>query len=189
MVLPRGAATNVYLEVSKEGAPEEAGLFCCQLHWFEKPSPLYRLGRKIDQPIYWLASFIGTEWKPPWGDKRFAVGEAFASNVRVADYFSRVYGFTRAQWLEEQQLAQKASQELARRQAAMPPGTRIAYASPPGWPLTAEQRVAKDARSAFVVFCQTATNVTGSVAPGARPTGGRAPPPPDSAGSGAGRQP
>jgi len=169
VLLPPGAATNVVVEVSKDGPIDEACWFCCQIDWVEKESRLELLAKKLDGPMYWMAAVLGANWNPPWRHKHHDYGVVFASNVSAASYFNEVYGFTQGQWLEEQRLEQQRQDELARLQTASRPA---AFRSGRGLgkPPTAEEVVAAEAKRAFAAFCRASTNGTDNAAAGASPT-------------------
>jgi hypothetical protein len=180
--LPHGSVTNVFVEVSEHSAPDEACLFCCRIEWVEKESRLDLLARTADRPMYWLGALLGFNWNSPWR-RKLAYGDVFASNVGVAPYFSRAYGFTRARWLDEQRLEQQRLDDVARRLSAMPAGTSLRYRTSRHGPATAEEQAADEAKSAFTVFCRTSTNVVPNPQLPAPPTDGPATPSDKPAGS------
>ncbi|HTL56829.1 MAG TPA: hypothetical protein VL361_14205 [Candidatus Limnocylindrales bacterium] len=158
-VLAPGAATNLDFQIADPNPGDEALLFCCQVEWAEKESALFRFSRDIDQPMYTITSLLGTEWKPPWRNKRFVTGEVFASNIEVARYFERAYGFTRQNWIQEQRLVQQRVEELSRQRAAQTPiRTRPRYPRPARRALSSSEQSLELARAAFNEFCRTCTN-------------------------------
>jgi hypothetical protein len=87
-------------------------------------------------------------------------GMVFAANVEVADYFRRMYGLTRTQWLED-----LAQMESARTQATAP----LQYEMRSGRRPTADETVTDCAREAFVDFCQASTGSARDAEPIATP--------------------
>ena len=174
-ILPQGCVTNVFLELSTDTAPDETCVFCCRIRWIEKESRLDLLTKLADRPMYWLAAVIGFNWNSPWR-RRLAYGDLFASNVGVAPYFRRAYGFTFAGWLEDQRLEQQRFEDLARQQSAMPAGTRFGYATSRHGPSTAEDQAANEAKSVFALFCRTSTNAVGNLQSRTPPANGPARP-------------
>ena len=158
IVLGPGAATNLDFQIVRPSSGNDSFLFCCQIEWAEKESALYRFSRDIDQPMYTLTSLLGTEWKPPWRNKRFATGELFVSNIAVADYFLRAYGFRRQDWIDQQRLLQKRMEEFSRQRAVQRPLRLLGRSPPPRRTLSPAEQSAELARIAFGEFCRTCTN-------------------------------
>jgi hypothetical protein len=154
LLLEPGKTTNLVIEMSNDGMPIDWGLFSCQIEWIESESWLYGLGKQVDRPMYWLANLFGSTWEPPWRRKRFAGGDVFVSNIGVADYFTRVYGFTRAQWLERQRV-ERLAEELAR-QAAAHADIAVRRSIRSG-ASTTEDELSENAKRAFEKFCRTDT--------------------------------
>jgi hypothetical protein len=168
--LGAGSATNVVLNVDEHATNAEL-LFCCQVSWVEGESSLRRWGRQLDKPMYWLGAVLGFNWSSPWQQKSFASGDVFTSNLDVADYFSRVYGFTRKRWLEEQRLEQKRQAELTRIQASLPSGHGVGHFYGRTEPLTDREEVEIEAKAAFARFCAISTNEVAETEPGGAENG------------------
>lgn len=161
--LAGGAATNVEIEVASGRGADAQPLVCCQVNWMEREPRQRRWLRQVDRPMYWLAAFFDFSWNPPWRKKPFANGEVFTSNLKVADYFSRVYGFTAKQWLDEQRAKQKLQDELTRLQTNLAPSQALFVRS--GFVPLPGGQPALDAKIAFDRFCQTSTNVAEEAEP------------------------
>lgn len=151
--LPPGTSTNLTMELSPAATAVEDALCCCQVRWMESwyESAWRRGARIVYRPIVSLLELSDRIW-PPWPPQRYATGTAFAANVQVADYFHRMYGFTRTQWLED-----LARMQSARTQAIGP--RRYGFALGTREP-TADEAAKNSAREAFIWFCQTSTNST-----------------------------
>ena len=154
------------MELADEHGTDAEPLFCCQVNWVESESPLRRWARQVDRPMYWLGAVLGFNWNPPWRDPASVNGVLFTSNLEVADFFRRIYGFTRRQWLKDQRLEQKRQdelrKELARRQAEHPEaevGVRFGRFTSGGSVPTPEELAKMAAKGAFETFCRTSTNV------------------------------
>ena len=149
--LSSGSSTNLTIELSPVATVVEGSLCCCRVLWHESTSEsAWRRGaRVVYGPITSALDLSDRSW-PPWRPQHYATGATFAANVEVADYFRRMYGFTRAQWMED--LGRLKSEET---QATGP--RRIGFA--PREP-TADEAVTNDAREAFNSFCQASANST-----------------------------
>lgn len=145
--LAPGKSASLTMDVSLVAAPVEDCLCCYQVNWLLREPPVRRgadwLGR-------WWFDLFDVNWHPPWGSEHLMNGTAFAANLEVADYFRRMYGFTRTQWLED-----LARMQSARTQAAGPDryGCALGMQAP-----TADETVTNDAREAFIDFCQASTS-------------------------------
>jgi hypothetical protein len=159
VVLAPKKSTHLTIDVRLLAAPIEGCLCCCQVWWLECESPWRRSARLIDGPMSSLFNIFHLAW-PPWPPQQRTNGSIFAANVEVADYFRRMYGFTRAQWLED----------LARQHAALtnstPGGDLVAMAV--RW-LNDDERIESEARSAFHDFCRRTTDLTRDAEPSAPP--------------------
>jgi len=96
---------------------------------------------------------FSSQWVPPWvSQSTRARGTVFTSNIGVAEYFRLVHGFTRSDWLEE-----LARYEAAKAQQATQRQTYTYRQSHyPG----ADEYLRLWARSAFVSYCQSYTNIS-----------------------------
>ncbi len=159
--LSPGKSTNLTIELSPVATAVEDSLCCCQVNWYESPheSAWRRAARTVYGPITSALDLSDRSW-PPWPPQRYAMGSAFAANVEVADYFRRMYGLTRTQWLED--LAQL---ESSRTQATSPRRVAFALRAPP----TVDEVATRDAREAFIQFCQRSTDPTRDTEPTASP--------------------
>jgi hypothetical protein len=137
--------------------PVEDCLCCCKVGWFQHEPPVRR---GVDGLGRWWFDLFGLNWHSPWGSYHPMNGTVFAGNVEVADYFRRMYGFTRTQWLED-----LARMESARTQARGPTryglGTARAH--------TAGETATNDAMLAFSDFCQASNNSARAAEPIAPP--------------------
>jgi len=146
-----GRSTNLTMKVAPVAVPVEDCFGCCQIYWSQREPPVRS---RMDQLGSWWFDLFNVIWHSPWGSGKLAQGEAFASNVEVAEYFRLMYGFTRRGWLE-----MIAQAEAARAQATNEPSARFGLRGRPAEP-TAEERAKDEAWGAFVGFCQTTTNST-----------------------------
>ena len=66
-----------------------------EIDWLEDESLALRVGNLVQEYISWCLTLFDINWKPatPWGMP--AHGSAFASNVKVPDFFRLVYGVKR----------------------------------------------------------------------------------------------
>jgi hypothetical protein len=157
IILDRGATTNITFSLDSESAPEQQYLFCSQIAWIEAESGLRSISKVIDGPLYSGASMVGVDWDPPWRHKRLQGGDVFAGNIVVEDFFQKAYGFTRDQWLTEQQ-------SLGRLYSKIEPGSRvIVHVNNDVDP------IAMDARLAFSTFCLKTSKGALKPEPGAAP--------------------
>lgn len=140
--------TGVYIPVPTNEPPRGSYLLCCQITWAGEPSRIYQAAHLLDRPMYLVTSFMGLAWNPPWRHKRDPGGEVFVSNLRVEDYFSRVYGFAREGWEERQQ---REWSEFVR--ASVPPGTKIIWIHR-DVRYTQEELVREQAKIVFSEFCR-----------------------------------
>ena len=159
--LPSGAVTNLAERLARSPSAGDVPLFCCQIEWLESEPRLWRLGRKLEP---WLSQTMGifdSQWVPPWesaSKPRRAGGTIFSANVQVAEYFRRVYDFTRREWLEER----ARYETLMAQQATQGHAFAATYeARAPSH----EQSIRLRARSAFVRYCQITTNVSEQAKP------------------------
>ena len=95
----------------------------------------------------------------PWPSEHLVNGTAFAANLEVAEYFRQMYGFTRAQWLEDLALLQRLQSHP----------TQPEYAALRPRVPTAEEYVTRTARGAFIAFCQASNNSARDAEPIAPP--------------------
>jgi len=145
------------MDVSPVAVPVEDCLCCYQVFWFQREAPVRRA---VDWLGRWWFDLFALDWKSPWRSEHLMQGATFAANVEVADYFRRIYGFTRTQWLEDLALMQ-----AARTQATGPLRYRLAMPYAP----TADETVTNDAREAFIDFCQASTSSARDAEPIASP--------------------
>lgn len=143
--LRSGRSTNLTMDFSLAATPVEDCLCCFQVCWWRRESPVRLYADRLGHG--WFGLF-GLDWHSPWRSEHLVAGDAFGANVEVAEYFRLMYGFTRAQWLEE-----NARYASARTQVASVPVVRYARGLPP----SADDMVRLAARGAFITFCQ-ATN-------------------------------
>jgi hypothetical protein len=155
--LAPGQSTSLTMDVSLAATPVEDCLCCYQVQWFQREAPVRRA---VDSVGRWWFDLFALDWKSPWRPERLMQGTTFAANLEVADYFRQMYGFTRAQWLED-----LARMESARTQATGPPQ----YALRKPWAPTADETTTNDARSAFIEFCQASTSLARDAEPIASP--------------------
>jgi hypothetical protein len=160
MALRSGESTNLATDVSLVGMPTQDCLCCCQICWSQRESAWRRHARFLDEPVRSLFDLSDRDW-PPWRPQHLASGDVFAANLEVADYFRYVYGFTRAQWLED------LSQLTALRTQATVQVPRFASLLPNR--LTDEEVRAQEARDAFIAFCQASVNSRRDAEPTAPP--------------------
>jgi hypothetical protein len=152
--LAPGQSTSLTMDVSLAAPPVEDCLCCYQVQWFQRGAPVRGA---VDSAASWWFDLFGLDWKSPWLPERLMQGKTFAANLEVAEYFRQMYGFTRAQWLED----------LARMQTARTePGQALRYGlrTP-----TADETITNDAREAFVEFCQASTSLARDAEPIASP--------------------
>ncbi len=127
-----GKSTNLTTAILLAGVPVEDCLCCYQVYWFQREAPARHI---VDSLGQWWYDLFGATWHPIWQSEHLTNVTAFAANIEVADYFRRMYGFTRTQWLED-----LARMESARTQATGPPryGLRMGYTPQPtrGLPTT-----------------------------------------------------
>jgi len=159
--LAPGKSTNVTMDVSLVAAPVKGCLCCYQVNWLQRQA---QVRRAVDSVGRWWFDLFDVNWHPPWGSEHLMNGTAFAANLEVADYFRRMYGFTRTQWLED-----LARMQSARTQATGPVRYALRMRAP-----TADETVTNDAREAFIDFCQASTSSARDAEPIAPPN---APPP------------
>lgn len=163
--LPSEAVTNLTLDLAQHPPPGEELLFCCQFNWMEVQPPLWRVGRKLEPGLSRIMEIFDSQWLPPWesasGTATLSSGTAFLSNVGVPEYFKRVYGLTRAGWLEERR---RNEEERKRWAAAIPAPSERAYRG--RWP-TAEEEIRFRAGLVFSEYCRSTTEVVEQVTPSA----------------------
>jgi len=152
--LTPGQSTSLTMDVSLAAAPVEDCLCCYQVQWFQREA---QVRRAVDSVGRWWFDLFALDWKSPWRPERLRQGTTFAANLEVAEYFRQMYGFTRAQWLED----------LARMQSARTePGEAPRYGLRKP---TADETTTNDARSAFIEFCQASTSSARDAEPIAPP--------------------
>jgi hypothetical protein len=155
-----GESTNLTMGISLAGVPVEACLCCYEVCWFQREAPMRHA---VDSLGQWWYDLFGATWHGTWLSEHLMNGTAFAANVEVADYFRRMYGFTRTQWLEDRA-------DLARRQSARTQAT-FAFQTAPrrGWAPTADENATSAARSTFEDLCQASTKSARDAEPIASP--------------------
>ena len=153
-------STSLTMDVSLVGMPTQNCLCCCQIWWSERESAWRRGVRFLDEPVRSLFDLSNRDW-PPWRPQHLASGDVFAANMEVADYFRCMYGFTRTQWLEDlSRLAALRTQATVE----VPRYGLVAMGHP-----TADQASMREARSAFISFCQASANSRQDAEPTAPP--------------------
>jgi hypothetical protein len=157
-ILAPGAKTNINITVDGSSSFHQAYLFCAQIEWIETESKLLAATKVIDAPLYWIASMLEFNWDPPWRHKKLKGGDVFAGNIGTEDFFRKTYGFTREQWVMEQQ-------SLNDLYSRVEPGGRVVFRRD----YDANQMFS-DARLAFSIFCRKTTEVSLKAEPGAAST-------------------
>lgn len=143
--LASGRSTRLEIDVPTTAVPVEDYLCCWQVSWMQCQPPLRRT---VDSLGSWWYGLFELNWHSPSESVEYKSGDVFASNVEVAEYFRQMYGFTRAQWLEEIAQYESAKTQVT---SVSKYGLRIAR-SP-----TAEEKAQDDAWLAFIGFCQAST--------------------------------
>ena len=155
-----GESTNLTVGISLAGVPVEDCLCCCQVWWFQREAPVRHA---VDSLGQWWYDLFGATWHSIWQSGHLTNGTVFAANVEVEDYFRRMYGFTRTQWLEE-------PRDLARRQSARAQATfPLRFAARQGGAPTADEKATFAARSTFEDFCRASTKSARDAEPIASP--------------------
>jgi hypothetical protein len=154
--LPPGKSISLTTDVSLAAAPVEDCLCCYQVQWFQREAPVRRAVNSVGR---WWFDLFALKWESPWPSEHLVNGTALAANLEVAEYFRQMYGFTRAQWLEDLALLQRLQShptqpEYAARRSRVP---------------TAEEYVTGTARGAFIAFCQASNNSARDAEPIAPP--------------------
>ena len=172
--LASGARTKLVIDLPRSPVPGGEYLFCCELNWQASDPWLWRVGERLEPRVSQAMALFDTQWVPPWVSRSRPLpqGQVFLSSVRVADYFSLVYGLTRSKWLENIARAQAATTQSngeIKRLGRMP---------------TAEERLALEAEMAFALFCRQTVNGSEHAEPNAAPTAGPAKPSGDSEATG-----
>jgi len=152
------SATNVTVELVSQRLMDEEPILCCQINWVQRDVRLRSWLRKVDTPMYWASAVLRFNWNPPWQNGARIWGQTFVSNFEVEDYFNRVYGFTRKQWLEERRAEQKRQGELTQLQAKLGTGYAIGQFYRRTEPMTDREQAKLEAKAAFDTFCATSTN-------------------------------
>ena len=142
--LSPGRSTNLTMDVTLAGLPLEEYWCCAEVLWAERDSMSHRFARKLD----WLVNWLDLMHNPPSFSKELLQGSAIAGNVEVADYFFRMYGKTRSQWLL---LAQKMPSIMIQQK-----NNWIYFPGPSA--SEPEENTKLQAESAFADFCRTPTN-------------------------------
>jgi hypothetical protein len=89
-------APRATVEIRRDLAPSTSSnadrVFCCEIGWREDESLGMRVRNLVQEYISRCLTVFNIYWKPaaPWGIP--AQGSAFASNVKVPDFFRLVYG-------------------------------------------------------------------------------------------------
>ena len=148
-----GASTNLTMPISPGITPAEDCSSCCMVQWSEHGA---RWREWVDSSLGWTFSLWGAHWNSVALSEHLTNGCVFAANTDVADYFRSTYGMTREQWLED----------VARMRSLTPK-------SGPSFPITkgptTEERLRREARLAFVEFCQSGTDPSKDAEPGNAP--------------------
>jgi len=155
LALDSGRSTNLVMNIPVR--PLEEYSCCCMVDWCARRAA-WREARERAATLVLGGEVEVVNWLG-WGpvSEKVIAGTAFAANVDLPDYFRFVYGWTREQWLEE----------LARlRSKSGPTGYYILATIPQP---TLEETVPRDARDAFVVFCQNSTDSARKAEPVALP--------------------
>jgi hypothetical protein len=90
--LAPGATVQIRRDLVPSPSSNADRLFCCEIDWLEDESLSRRVRNLVQEYISWCLTVFDIHWKPatPWGMP--AYGSAFASNVKVPDFFRLVYG-------------------------------------------------------------------------------------------------
>jgi len=139
--LSPGASTNLTMQIFLGITPAEHCSSCCMVQWFQHGA---RWRELVDSSFGWIYGLWGAHWESVALSQNLTSGCVFAANTDVANYFRSTYGMTRQQWLED------VARTRSLHSTSGP--TSLITKGP-----TTEEQLRREAKVAFVEFCQSST--------------------------------